>query len=148
MKREPLDNQFNVSLLFSLQQITDLKKENFNLKLRIYFMEERMQQRLGDGDDVFKIVRCTTKSLSNKFLKSRQMVERKHLNLLKTFILYNTMSLTVPLMNTKFPNHLSYDLCYLFLRGRKMILKLSFSHLHPVQVIFSKFLISGSSFLI
>lgn len=56
------------SLLFSLQQITDLKKENFNLKLRIYFMEERMQQRLGDGDDVFKIVRCTTKFPSNMFL--------------------------------------------------------------------------------
>lgn len=53
---------------FSLQQITDLKKENFNLKLRIYFMEERMQQRLGDGDDVFKIVRCTTKFPSNMFL--------------------------------------------------------------------------------
>lgn len=49
-------------------QITDLKKENFNLKLRIYFMEERMQQRLGDGDDVFKIVRCTTKFPSNMFL--------------------------------------------------------------------------------
>lgn len=67
LKREHLDNKFNVSLLFSLQQITDLKKENFNLKLRIYFMEERMQQRLGDGDDVFKIVRCTTKFPSNKF---------------------------------------------------------------------------------
>uniref|UniRef100_A0A3B3I3D8 Centrosomin N-terminal motif 1 domain-containing protein n=1 Tax=Oryzias latipes TaxID=8090 RepID=A0A3B3I3D8_ORYLA len=26
-------------------QITALKKENFNLKLRIYFMEERMQQK-------------------------------------------------------------------------------------------------------
>lgn len=65
------DNLQIISLMsvffFSLQQITDLKKENFNLKLRIYFMEERMQQRLGDGDDVFKIVRCTSKFLSNKF---------------------------------------------------------------------------------
>ena len=48
---------FRVSYFLCLQQITDLKKENFNLKLRIYFMEERMQQRLGDGDDVLKIVR-------------------------------------------------------------------------------------------
>lgn len=30
------------------QQITELKKENFNLKLRIYFLEERMQQEF-DG---------------------------------------------------------------------------------------------------
>uniref|UniRef100_A0A8C6DU35 CDK5 regulatory subunit-associated protein 2 n=1 Tax=Moschus moschiferus TaxID=68415 RepID=A0A8C6DU35_MOSMO len=28
-------------------QITELKKENFNLKLRIYFLEERMQQEFG-----------------------------------------------------------------------------------------------------
>ncbi|XP_076014766.1 CDK5 regulatory subunit-associated protein 2 isoform X3 [Genypterus blacodes] len=36
-------------------QITALKKENFNLKLRIYFMEERMQQKCDDStEDVFK----------------------------------------------------------------------------------------------
>ncbi|KAK3087694.1 hypothetical protein FSP39_009258 [Pinctada imbricata] len=35
-------------------QISELKKENFNLKLRIYFLEERMQQKFGDGEDVFK----------------------------------------------------------------------------------------------
>lgn len=34
-------------------------------------MEERMQQRLGDGDDVFKIVRCTTESPSNNFNRDR-----------------------------------------------------------------------------
>uniref|UniRef100_A0A3Q1GUZ2 Centrosomin N-terminal motif 1 domain-containing protein n=1 Tax=Acanthochromis polyacanthus TaxID=80966 RepID=A0A3Q1GUZ2_9TELE len=40
---------------FSLQQITALKKENFNLKLRIYFMEERMQQKCDDStEDIFK----------------------------------------------------------------------------------------------
>ena len=39
-----------------LQQITDLKKENFSLKLRIYFLEERMLQKYGDGEDVFKTV--------------------------------------------------------------------------------------------
>eukprot|EP00062_Callorhinchus_milii_P017181 gi/632969439/ref/XP_007901089.1/ PREDICTED: CDK5 regulatory subunit-associated protein 2 [Callorhinchus milii] len=36
-------------------QITDLKKENFNLKLRIYFLEERMQQKFDDAsEDVYK----------------------------------------------------------------------------------------------
>ena len=39
------------------QQIADLKKENFSLKLRIYFLEERMEQKFsGDGGDLFKIV--------------------------------------------------------------------------------------------
>ncbi|XP_032653818.1 CDK5 regulatory subunit-associated protein 2 isoform X4 [Chelonoidis abingdonii] len=37
-------------------QITDLKKENFNLKLRIYFLEERMQQKFdGPIEDIYKI---------------------------------------------------------------------------------------------
>ncbi|KAF4789107.1 CDK5 regulatory subunit-associated protein 2 isoform X2 [Turdus rufiventris] len=37
-------------------QITDLKKENFNLKLRIYFLEERMQQKFdGPTEEVYKL---------------------------------------------------------------------------------------------
>ncbi|XP_050782840.1 CDK5 regulatory subunit-associated protein 2 isoform X2 [Gopherus flavomarginatus] len=37
-------------------QITDLKKENFNLKLRIYFLEEQMQQKFdGPTEDIYKI---------------------------------------------------------------------------------------------
>ncbi|XP_037121010.1 CDK5 regulatory subunit-associated protein 2 isoform X5 [Syngnathus acus] len=36
-------------------QITAFKKENFNLKLRIYFLEERMQQKCdGSTEDIFK----------------------------------------------------------------------------------------------
>ncbi|XP_077594073.1 CDK5 regulatory subunit-associated protein 2 [Stigmatopora nigra] len=36
-------------------QITALKKENFNLKLRIYYMEERMQQKCDDStEDIYK----------------------------------------------------------------------------------------------
>ncbi|KAM9082890.1 CDK5 regulatory subunit-associated protein 2 isoform 6-T6 [Megaptera novaeangliae] len=36
-------------------QITELKKENFNLKLRIYFLEERMQQEFdGPTEHVYK----------------------------------------------------------------------------------------------
>ncbi|XP_052670521.1 CDK5 regulatory subunit-associated protein 2 isoform X3 [Harpia harpyja] len=37
-------------------QISDLKKENFNLKLRIYFLEERMQQKFdGPTEEIYKI---------------------------------------------------------------------------------------------
>ncbi|XP_071309712.1 CDK5 regulatory subunit-associated protein 2 isoform X2 [Agelaius tricolor] len=37
-------------------QITDLKKENFNLKLRIYFLEERMQQKFdGPTEEIYRI---------------------------------------------------------------------------------------------
>ncbi|KFU85400.1 CDK5 regulatory subunit-associated protein 2, partial [Chaetura pelagica] len=37
-------------------QITDLKKENFNLKLRIYFLEERMQQKFdGPIEEIHRI---------------------------------------------------------------------------------------------
>uniref|UniRef100_A0A8C6K219 CDK5 regulatory subunit-associated protein 2 n=1 Tax=Melopsittacus undulatus TaxID=13146 RepID=A0A8C6K219_MELUD len=37
-------------------QITGLKKENFNLKLRIYFLEERMQQKFdGPTEEIYKI---------------------------------------------------------------------------------------------
>uniref|UniRef100_A0A8C0BKR9 CDK5 regulatory subunit associated protein 2 n=1 Tax=Buteo japonicus TaxID=224669 RepID=A0A8C0BKR9_9AVES len=40
----------------SYAQITDLKKENFNLKLRIYFLEERMQQKFdGPTEEIYKI---------------------------------------------------------------------------------------------
>uniref|UniRef100_A0A2K5U237 CDK5 regulatory subunit-associated protein 2 n=4 Tax=Cercopithecinae TaxID=9528 RepID=A0A2K5U237_MACFA len=36
-------------------QITELKKENFNLKLRIYFLEERMQQEFhGPAEHIYK----------------------------------------------------------------------------------------------
>ncbi|RUS83102.1 hypothetical protein EGW08_009134 [Elysia chlorotica] len=37
------------------KQISDLKKENFNLKTRIYYMDQRMQQRYGDGQDIYKL---------------------------------------------------------------------------------------------
>ena len=37
--------------------IAELKKENFSLKLRIYFLEERMQQKSnGEKEDLFKTV--------------------------------------------------------------------------------------------
>ncbi|XP_060106849.1 CDK5 regulatory subunit-associated protein 2-like [Heteronotia binoei] len=37
-------------------QITELRKENFNLKLRIYFLEERMQQKFdGPNEEICRI---------------------------------------------------------------------------------------------
>lgn len=39
------------------QHLNDLKKENFSLKLRIYFLEERVQQKGEDSrDDVYRRV--------------------------------------------------------------------------------------------
>lgn len=33
------------------QHLNDLKKENFSLKLRIYFLEEKIQQKFDQGGD-------------------------------------------------------------------------------------------------
>ncbi|KAG9282661.1 myomegalin-like isoform X8 [Astyanax mexicanus] len=40
------------------QHLNDLKKENFSLKLRIYFLEERIQQKFEDStsEDVHRKV--------------------------------------------------------------------------------------------
>ena len=39
------------------QQLSDLKKENFNLKLRIYFLEERQERKWdADGEDLIQTV--------------------------------------------------------------------------------------------
>ena len=39
------------------QHLNDLKKENFSLKLRIYFLEERMQQKYeASREDVYRRV--------------------------------------------------------------------------------------------
>jgi len=39
-----------------LQQIADLQKENFSLKLRIYFLEERTKKEGIADEDVYNIV--------------------------------------------------------------------------------------------
>lgn len=39
------------------QHLNDLKKENFSLKLRIYFLEERMQEKYeASREDIYKRV--------------------------------------------------------------------------------------------
>lgn len=42
------------------QHLNDLKKENFSLKLRIYFLEERIQQKYEESsEDVYRTVSHT-----------------------------------------------------------------------------------------
>lgn len=66
---------------FCLQQITALKKENFNLKLRIYFMEERMQQKCDDStEDIFKTVLHFIYLAFASFLKYMFLVNLMKLN--------------------------------------------------------------------
>lgn len=47
------------------QHLNDLKKENFSLKLRIYFLEEKIQQKFeeSDGDGVHRTVSPRRRSL-------------------------------------------------------------------------------------
>ncbi len=86
--------------MFPLQQITALKKENFNLKLRIYFLEERVQQKCDDStEDIYKTVtdtpshtnKCTCSSLHIKASSHFVLVDL----LLKFFIIVSNLSVCV-----------------------------------------------------
>uniref|UniRef100_A0A8C9US46 Centrosomin N-terminal motif 1 domain-containing protein n=1 Tax=Spermophilus dauricus TaxID=99837 RepID=A0A8C9US46_SPEDA len=59
-------------------QITELKKENFNLKLRIYFLEERMQQELdGPTEHVYKTnieLKVEVESLKRELQEREQLL--------------------------------------------------------------------------
>lgn len=59
-------------------QITELKKENFNLKLRIYFLEERMQQELdGPTEQVYKTnieLKVEVESLKRELQEREQLL--------------------------------------------------------------------------
>ncbi|XP_044898675.1 CDK5 regulatory subunit-associated protein 2 isoform X3 [Felis catus] len=61
-----------------LQQITELKKENFNLKLRIYFLEERMQQEFdGPTEHVYKTnieLKVEVESLKRELQEREQLL--------------------------------------------------------------------------
>ncbi|KAI0230013.1 hypothetical protein LSAT2_019584 [Lamellibrachia satsuma] len=69
------------------QQLAELKKENFSLKLRIYFLEERMQQKFsGNGEEVFKTnieLKVGVESLK-KELQDKQELLRKASSALET----------------------------------------------------------------
>nr|XP_054770332.1 CDK5 regulatory subunit-associated protein 2-like [Lytechinus pictus] len=58
------------------QQISDLKKENFSLKLRIYFMEERMQQKFEDNDDITTNIelKVEVESLKKELTEKQQLL--------------------------------------------------------------------------
>lgn len=59
-------------------QVTELKKENFNLKLRIYFLEERMQQEFaGPTEHIYKTnieLKVEVESLKQKLQERDQLL--------------------------------------------------------------------------
>ncbi|XP_033115681.1 myomegalin-like isoform X2 [Anneissia japonica] len=56
------------------QQISELKKENFSLKLRIYFMEERLQQNFNDDAKTNIELRVEVESLKNDLREKQQLL--------------------------------------------------------------------------
>uniref|UniRef100_A0A8B9SAS2 Centrosomin N-terminal motif 1 domain-containing protein n=1 Tax=Apteryx owenii TaxID=8824 RepID=A0A8B9SAS2_APTOW len=62
------------------QHLNDLKKENFSLKLRIYFLEERVQQK-GEGsrDDVYRRnieLKVEVESLKRELQEKQQALDK------------------------------------------------------------------------
>uniref|UniRef100_A0A8B9V8E6 Centrosomin N-terminal motif 1 domain-containing protein n=1 Tax=Anas zonorhyncha TaxID=75864 RepID=A0A8B9V8E6_9AVES len=62
------------------QHLNDLKKENFSLKLRIYFLEERVQQK-GEGsrDDVYRRnieLKVEVESLKRELREKQQALDK------------------------------------------------------------------------
>ncbi|KAG2461578.1 MYOME protein, partial [Polypterus senegalus] len=62
------------------QHLNDLKKENFSLKLRIYFLEERMQQKYEDSrEDVYKRnieLKVDVESLKQELQEKQQLLDK------------------------------------------------------------------------
>ncbi|XP_071607344.1 myomegalin isoform X12 [Heliangelus exortis] len=63
------------------QHLNDLKKENFSLKLRIYFLEERVQQKGEDSrDDVYRRnieLKVEVESLKRELQEKQQALDNK-----------------------------------------------------------------------
>ncbi|KAM9324478.1 LOW QUALITY PROTEIN: myomegalin-like [Gastrophryne carolinensis] len=61
------------------QHLNDLKKENFNLKLRIYFLEERIQQKYEDSDnEIYKSnieLKVEVESLKRELREKQQVLD-------------------------------------------------------------------------
>uniref|UniRef100_H3AEU2 Phosphodiesterase 4D interacting protein n=1 Tax=Latimeria chalumnae TaxID=7897 RepID=H3AEU2_LATCH len=61
------------------QHLNDLKKENFSLKLRIYFLEERMQQKYEDSsEDIHKRnieLKVEVESLKQELTEKQQLLD-------------------------------------------------------------------------
>lgn len=62
------------------QHLNDLKKENFSLKLRIYFLEERIQQKFEDSsEDVYRTnieLKVEVESLKQELLEKQQLLDK------------------------------------------------------------------------
>ncbi|KAI4828379.1 hypothetical protein KUCAC02_022475 [Chaenocephalus aceratus] len=62
------------------QHLNDLKKENFSLKLRIYFLEEKIQQKFEEsGDDVHKrniMLKVEVESLKKELEEKQQFLDQ------------------------------------------------------------------------
>uniref|UniRef100_A0A8C2UHR9 Centrosomin N-terminal motif 1 domain-containing protein n=1 Tax=Coturnix japonica TaxID=93934 RepID=A0A8C2UHR9_COTJA len=62
------------------QHLNDLKKENFSLKLRIYFLEERVQQKGEDSrDDVYRRnieLKVEVESLKRELQEKQQALDK------------------------------------------------------------------------
>ncbi|XP_032082720.1 myomegalin-like [Thamnophis elegans] len=62
------------------QHLNDLKKENFSLKLRIYFLEERIQQKYEDNrEDVYRQnieLKVEVESLKQELQEKQQSLEK------------------------------------------------------------------------
>ncbi|XP_071384816.1 myomegalin, partial [Centroberyx affinis] len=62
------------------QHLNDLKKENFSLKLRIYFLEEKIQQKFEEsGDDVHKRnieLKVEVESLKKELEEKQQFLDK------------------------------------------------------------------------
>ncbi|KAJ8357203.1 hypothetical protein SKAU_G00199970 [Synaphobranchus kaupii] len=62
------------------QHLNDLKKENFSLKLRIYFLEERIQQKYEDSsEDVYRRnieLKVEVESLKQELYEKQQLLDK------------------------------------------------------------------------
>ncbi|KAK9980384.1 hypothetical protein ABG768_013749, partial [Culter alburnus] len=62
------------------QHLNDLKKENFSLKLRIYFLEERIQQKFEDSsDDIYRTnieLKVEVESLKQELQEKQQLLDK------------------------------------------------------------------------
>uniref|UniRef100_A0A8C2X1G8 Centrosomin N-terminal motif 1 domain-containing protein n=1 Tax=Cyclopterus lumpus TaxID=8103 RepID=A0A8C2X1G8_CYCLU len=62
------------------QHLNDLKKENFSLKLRIYFLEERIQQKYEESsEDVYRTnieLKVEVESLKQELQEKQQLLDK------------------------------------------------------------------------
>uniref|UniRef100_A0A673HK30 Centrosomin N-terminal motif 1 domain-containing protein n=1 Tax=Sinocyclocheilus rhinocerous TaxID=307959 RepID=A0A673HK30_9TELE len=62
------------------QHLNDLKKENFSLKLRIYFLEERIQQKFEDSsDEIYRTnieLKVEVESLKQELQEKQQLLDK------------------------------------------------------------------------